>query len=172
MLLQDIDIVRRQLEELRSRGVRVAIDDFGTGYSSLSYLSTLPVDAIKIDRSFIRGLESRSGYSVLVQAVIEMAHTLRLDVVAEGVENWQQQSALKGLGCPHSQGYLFSRALPVSLFTAFAESWPRRALRSSTSRRAWRRSDDGRARFISGTDLGCRVVTRAHPGGRPRRCRL
>ena len=127
ILVHDIDMARRQLEALRVMGVRVAMDDFGTGYSSLSYLSTLPVDAIKIDRSFVSDLESRSGPGVLVRAVVEMAKALHLDIVAEGVENWQQQAILNGLGCPNSQGYLFSPPLPVGEFADFAETWPERS---------------------------------------------
>ncbi len=127
MLLLDLEAARRQLDALRALGVRVAIDDFGTGYSSLSYLSKLPADVVKIDRSFVKDLESRSNASVLVQAVIDMATALDLDIVAEGVEEAPQQIALNELGCPHSQGYLFSPALPATDFAALAEAWSTRS---------------------------------------------
>jgi diguanylate cyclase (GGDEF)-like protein len=127
MLLLDLEAARHQLDALRALGVRVAIDDFGTGYSSLSYLAKLPADVVKIDRSFVKDLESRSNASVLVQAVIDMATALHLDIVAEGVEEEPQQIALNELGCPHSQGYLFSPALPATDFAALAIDWSTRS---------------------------------------------
>jgi EAL domain-containing protein (putative c-di-GMP-specific phosphodiesterase class I) len=124
MLLLDLEAARRQLDALRSIGVRVAIDDFGTGYSSLSYLSRLPADIVKIDQSFVKDLESNSNSSVLVQAVIDMATALHLDIVAEGVEEISQQVALTELGCPRSQGYLFSPAVPAAEFADLVSTWP------------------------------------------------
>jgi diguanylate cyclase len=111
-LLQDIDGACRQLEALRTLGVRVAIDDFGTGYSSLSYLVRLPVDVVKIDQSFVKGLHVHSGRLVLVKAIADLALALGLDIVAEGVEHSEEQEVLRSLGCPHLQGYLYSRPLP------------------------------------------------------------
>ncbi|MFB9990528.1 EAL domain-containing protein [Deinococcus oregonensis] len=101
--------VRTELEKLRQLGIRLAIDDFGTGYSSLSYLQHLPVSTLKIDRSFVSGAAHQPG---IVQAIVALAHTLGLAVVAEGVETQQQQAELAALGCKFGQGYLFSR--PVS----------------------------------------------------------
>ena len=124
MLLLNLEAARRQLGALRALGVRVAIDDFGTGYSSLSYLSTLPADIVKIDRSFVKDLETGANSSVLVRAVVDMATALNLDIVAEGVEEVPQQIALNQLGCPHSQGYLFSPALPAAEFANLAAAWP------------------------------------------------
>jgi diguanylate cyclase (GGDEF)-like protein len=124
MLLFNLEAARRQLDALRALGVRVAIDDFGTGYSSLSYLSQLPADIVKIDQSFVRDLKTMSNSSVLVRAVIDMAKALDLDIVAEGVEEVRQQIALNALGCPHSQGYLFSRPVPAAQFAALATNWP------------------------------------------------
>jgi diguanylate cyclase len=123
MLLLDLEAARRQLDALRAIGVRVAIDDFGTGYSSLSYLSRLPADIVKIDQSFVKDLESNSNSSVLVQAVIDMATALHLDIIAEGVEEIPQQVALTQLGCPRSQGFLFSRAVPAADFAELAATW-------------------------------------------------
>jgi diguanylate cyclase (GGDEF)-like protein len=111
-LLQDMDGACRQLEALRALGVRVAIDDFGTGYSSLSYLVRLPVDVVKIDQSFVKGLHVHSGRLVLVKAIADLASALSLDIVAEGVEHPEEQEVLKQLGCLHLQGYYFSPPVP------------------------------------------------------------
>jgi diguanylate cyclase (GGDEF)-like protein len=128
MLLLDLEAARRQLDAIRALGIRVAIDDFGTGYSSLSYLSRLPADVVKIDQSFVKDLQDEPNASVLVRAVIEMATALRLDIVAEGVEEVPQQIALNELGCPHSQGYLYSPALPATEFARLAADWPAHAI--------------------------------------------
>jgi diguanylate cyclase (GGDEF)-like protein/PAS domain S-box-containing protein len=102
------------LTDLKHRGVSLSIDDFGTGYSSLSYLKQLPVDTVKIDRSFVAGLgEPAGGHdSAIVAATIRMAQALGLSVVAEGVETAQQHAALRGLGCDYGQGWLFGRPQP------------------------------------------------------------
>jgi EAL domain-containing protein (putative c-di-GMP-specific phosphodiesterase class I) len=104
MLLQDIDGACTELEALRALGIRVAIDDFGTGYSSLSYLARLPVDVVKIDKSFVKGLHVHSGRKVLVRAIVDLASALGLDIVAEGVE-------LNELDCTYVQGFLYSPAI-------------------------------------------------------------
>ena len=121
MLLDDIDFARRQLGQLRELGIRIAIDDFGTGYSSLSYLATLPVDELKIDRTFVRNVETDAGSRGLVKAIIDMAHALGLSTVAEGVEEPGQRAVLTELGCGRAQGYLFARPLPADQFAAYAE---------------------------------------------------
>jgi diguanylate cyclase (GGDEF)-like protein len=99
----------RQMERLKRLGVRIAIDDFGTGYSSLSYLHRLPIDVLKIDRSFIESLNAADGTGPIVEAVLSMAHTLGLKVVAEGVENAGQLDMLRQGGCDLIQGFYFSR---------------------------------------------------------------
>lgn len=99
----------RQMERLKRLGVRIAIDDFGTGYSSLSYLHRLPIDVLKIDRSFMENLNETEGTGPIVEAVLSMAHTLGLGVVAEGVETNDQLSTLSKRGCDVIQGFLFSR---------------------------------------------------------------
>jgi EAL domain-containing protein (putative c-di-GMP-specific phosphodiesterase class I) len=92
-------------------GVRLAIDDFGTGYSSLSYLRQLPVDVLKIDRSFVAGLGTNEEDDALVQAILRLADSLGLDAIAEGVETPAQRAALVGLGCEKGQGWHFAKAV-------------------------------------------------------------
>ena len=101
------------LHGLRGRGVRVAIDDFGTGYSSLSYLKRLPVDTVKIDRSFVDGLPHDKEDAPIVRAIVAMAHTLCLKVVAEGVETGAQRAFLAALGCEEAQGFLYAAPMPA-----------------------------------------------------------
>jgi EAL domain-containing protein (putative c-di-GMP-specific phosphodiesterase class I) len=93
--------------------VRIAIDDFGTGYSSLSYLRRLPADIVKIDRSFVQDLGSEGRSTTLVASIIELARSLQLEVVAEGVETQEQHALLDDLACSHAQGYLFGRPQPA-----------------------------------------------------------
>ena len=97
---------------LRDLGIKVAIDDFGTGYSSLAYLKNWRVDTLKIDRSFIRDLGTDSSDYAIVSAILAMARQLQIEVVAEGVEGYQQDDILRKLGCQHGQGYLYARPLP------------------------------------------------------------
>jgi diguanylate cyclase (GGDEF)-like protein len=108
-VMADLDLARTQMEKLRAAGIRMSLDDFGTGYSSLSCLHMLPVDALKIDRSFIRDLGSDTANARLVEAVVRLAQSLRLGVVAEGVENQLQLEALSDMGCEYVQGFLFEK---------------------------------------------------------------
>ncbi|AMB86338.1 diguanylate cyclase [Pseudomonas agarici] len=108
-LLDSVEHIIATFQQLRDLGVKLAIDDFGTGYSSLSYLKRFPVDYVKIDQSFIRGLGEGSEDAAITRAIIAMAHSLGLKVVAEGVENPQQLEFLKLHGCDEVQGYLISR---------------------------------------------------------------
>jgi len=101
-----------KLRELRTAGVHVHMDDFGTGYSSLSQIARLPLDALKIDRAFVADMAERSEHMAIVSTIVNLARTLRLAVVAEGVETQQQATLLAGLGCEQAQGWLYSRPLP------------------------------------------------------------
>jgi EAL domain-containing protein (putative c-di-GMP-specific phosphodiesterase class I) len=101
------------LRELRDFGVKVYLDDFGTGYSSLSHLHKLPVDALKIDRSFVRSL-LLPDRPAIVESILALARTLNTSVVAEGIEDEVQARELERLGCTHAQGFLFSRPLPTT----------------------------------------------------------
>ena len=104
------------LEELSRMGVLVSVDDFGTGYSSMSYLRRFPIDKLKIDKTFVAEMDTRADDASIVQAIVSLAHGLRLKVVAEGVETQAQLEALKGLGCDQYQGYFCSPALPAAEF--------------------------------------------------------
>jgi len=113
LIMEDIEGNIRKLKALRDMGVNIAIDDFGTGYSSLGYLARLPVNALKIDRSFIIRMTEDSDSMTIVSTIISLAHSLKLIVVAEGVETEEQSRFLKLLKCDEMQGYLFSKPLPA-----------------------------------------------------------
>jgi EAL domain-containing protein (putative c-di-GMP-specific phosphodiesterase class I) len=112
-LMGDHDLAREALTRLRSIGVRTSIDDFGTGYSSLSYLRTLPVNALKIDRSFITDLTDEPESEAIVRSIIELARNLRLETVAEGVEDQRLCERLLALGCDYAQGFALARPMPA-----------------------------------------------------------
>ena len=113
LLLQDDDAVIRTLHALRRQGIRIAMDDFGTGYSSLSYLRRFPFDKIKIDQSFVKGMEDDEDCRKIIRAVIGLGKSLRIAVNAEGVETEEQLNTLRAEGCGEIQGYYFSRPIPV-----------------------------------------------------------
>ncbi|ADB74487.1 putative bifunctional diguanylate cyclase/phosphodiesterase [Geodermatophilus obscurus] len=115
VLIDDVEAVVDTLRALRLLGVRIAIDDFGTGYSSLSYLRRLPADVVKIDRSFVQDLGTGGRSTTLVASIIELARSLHLEVVAEGVETEEQHAVLGRLACSHAQGYLFGRPQPAAV---------------------------------------------------------
>jgi diguanylate cyclase (GGDEF)-like protein/PAS domain S-box-containing protein len=145
VLMDDAEAVIGVVERVRALGVRLAIDDFGTGYSSLGYLKRFPVDAVKVDRSFVDGLGADPGDAAIVSAVIGLAHALGLDVIAEGVETEHQLIELVAMGCDEAQGYYFAPPQPVQ------------DLRALIGRaRAWR-------------PPGARVIGDARPTGRNRR---
>ena len=113
----DPDRAEQELRLLRALGIRVALDDFGTGYASLSYLRRLPLDKIKIDKSFVDGLDTADG-AAIVQAVLALARALRLEVTAEGVETIAQREFLVAAGCTYLQGHLFSQAVSAAEISA------------------------------------------------------
>jgi diguanylate cyclase (GGDEF)-like protein/PAS domain S-box-containing protein len=115
-LLDHVEDTVAIMNALKDIGVRFSLDDFGTGYSSLQYLRLLPLYQLKIDRSFVRDIAGKGSDQAIVRTIIAMAHTLNLNVIAEGVENQVQQGILLDSGCVHYQGYLFSKPLPVDVF--------------------------------------------------------
>jgi EAL domain-containing protein (putative c-di-GMP-specific phosphodiesterase class I) len=114
--MEDIESNIARLRQVRALGIGVAIDDFGTGHSSLAYLAKLPVDALKIDRSFIITMSKDSDTMTLVETIVSLAHSLKLKVVAEGVDSEDQAAVLRRLRCDQLQGYLFSKPLPPEQF--------------------------------------------------------
>ena len=119
--MQEVERTVRVLEELKGLGVTLAIDDFGTGFSSLSYLSRFPLDRLKIDKSFVRGLGQDPHASAIASAVISLGHSLGLRVIAEGVETREELRALRQMGCDEIQGYLFSKPLAPEQFAAYLQ---------------------------------------------------
>ena len=111
LLMAEVDESIRKLRELRGMGMRLALDDFGTGYSSLAYLSKLPLDTLKIDRSFVHGMTERADNTSIVSAIISLGQALRLKIVAEGVETEAQAQLLRLLRCDEVQGFLFSKPI-------------------------------------------------------------
>jgi EAL domain-containing protein (putative c-di-GMP-specific phosphodiesterase class I) len=125
-VMADPAAAAEMLQQIKSLGIRLAIDDFGTGYSSLSYLHRFPLDTLKIDRSFISGDGEGSDGMEIARTIMPMAKTLRLDVVAEGVETIEQVGLLKRLQCKYAQGYFFSKPLApeeVPPVLSYETSW-------------------------------------------------
>lgn len=118
MVVHDPEHAQNLLKEIKRMGVRLAIDDFGAGYSSLGQLKYFPIDTLKVDRSFIRDVVENPGDKAITEAIISMGKTLKLTVVAEGVETIEQESFLKGQACDQMQGFLFSKPMPPADFAA------------------------------------------------------
>jgi diguanylate cyclase (GGDEF)-like protein/PAS domain S-box-containing protein len=112
VIMENVEAIIPILQTVRGRGVEIAVDDFGTGYSSLAYIARLPINDLKIDRSFVNGMTQSQDSLTIVRSVISLAHSLRLNVVAEGVETEEQAALLLELGCDEMQGYLISRPVP------------------------------------------------------------
>ena len=113
VLIEDSKAVAEALEELKKIGVLLALDDFGTGYSSLNHLKRFPIDTLKIDKSFVRGLTADNDDAGIIDAVIRLGRSLHMQVIAEGVETREQLAFLRKRGCPEGQGYYFSRPVPA-----------------------------------------------------------
>ena len=122
--MENVETIIPKLKTIRGLGVEIAVDDFGTGYSSLAYIARLPIHDLKIDRSFVAGMPEMNGSLSIVDAVISLAHSLGLKVVAEGVETEEQATQLRQLDCDQMQGYLFSKPLPPEEVGAFLRRWP------------------------------------------------
>ncbi len=114
VMMQNSIAVAETFAQLKALGIKLYLDDFGTGYSSLSYLQSFPVDALKVDRSFVTNMTVSPERAELIKTILEMARTLKLDVVAEGIETEAQRAQLAALGCLYGQGYLFARPAPES----------------------------------------------------------
>jgi EAL domain-containing protein (putative c-di-GMP-specific phosphodiesterase class I) len=120
-IMQNAEFAAGMLSRLKSRGINISIDDFGTGFSSLASLKRLPIDALKIDQSFVRDATTDDDDAALVMAIITLAHNLRLKVIAEGVETEDQLRFLQLLRCDEIQGYFFSKPLPAETFVSLFE---------------------------------------------------
>lgn len=118
MLVEDVEQIISTMNTLNDIGIQFSMDDFGTGYSSLQYLKRLPLDQLKIDISFVSEMGIAEGANTIVRTIIAMAHSLKLDVIAEGVETEAQQEILSFYGCQHYQGYLFGKPVPIAQFEA------------------------------------------------------
>ncbi len=123
-VMRDVDAAIETLRRLSASGIGIAIDDFGTGYSSLAYLKRFPIDTLKIDRSFVRDIPGDQDDAVIAQAIISLAHSLGLSVVAEGVETYEQLEFLKEKGCDQMQGFLFSPPVPAERFEELLKEQP------------------------------------------------
>jgi EAL domain-containing protein (putative c-di-GMP-specific phosphodiesterase class I) len=128
VFIDDVEGALQRLHALRALGLRVALDDFGTGYSSLAYLRRFPFDTLKIDRAFVNELMSSVDTRVIVQMIAQLAMTLNMRTVAEGVESPAQLSAVTAVGCDEVQGWLVAPACPLDEFLAFRKGWVHKPL--------------------------------------------
>jgi EAL domain-containing protein (putative c-di-GMP-specific phosphodiesterase class I) len=123
VLMREPTYVVPVLEELKSLGLQIAIDDFGTGYSSLTYLRQFPIDVLKIDQSFVGGIEDSREAAAIVRTLIHLGSELGIDTVAEGIEEPGQLMALRGQSCQLGQGYWFARPMPAEAIDTFVAGW-------------------------------------------------
>ncbi|MBM3573733.1 MAG: GGDEF domain-containing protein [Alphaproteobacteria bacterium] len=130
MVMHDVDKTIQVLKRIKALGIEIAIDDFGTGYSSLSHIRCLPIDTIKMDRSFVKEVTSNAGDAEIATAIVALAHSLNLKVIAEGVETAEQLSFLRSRRCNSFQGFLASPGAAADAFVRFQTDWNNRALRT------------------------------------------
>ena len=121
-MMENPESAAQTLARFREMGVKVSIDDFGTGYSSLSFVRRFPIDTLKVDQSFIRDIVEDEDDASITRAIIAMGRSLRLDIVAEGVESASQLAILRAEGCHKAQGYYFSRPVPVNALADWLEA--------------------------------------------------
>jgi len=126
-LMRNAEETARRLKQIKTLGVRIAIDDFGTGYSSLAHLQRFPVDALKIDRSFVSQLQHNQEGETLIHTLVQLGKALSIETFAEGIEQQQELSLLQGEDCDNGQGFLFARPLDVAATEAFLQNWTRTA---------------------------------------------
>ena len=136
-IMENTESAVKLLSQIRKLGVRVAIDDFGTGYSSLSYLKRLPIDTVKLDRSFVKGATTDPDDAALVMAIVTLAHNLKLRVIAEGVETEEQVVFLRLLRCDEAQGFLFGKPMPPEVFESSITVDPKRKLHVLSNSSRW-----------------------------------
>ncbi len=133
-LLEDVEATVRTLQEFKRLGVRISIDDFGTGYSALSYLKRLPIDALKIDQSFVRSLATDAADVTITKTIVRLSQGLRLTTIAEGVETMEQLLMLASFGCHRMQGFLFGRPAPPEIFRGWLTKPPFRWIKGEPPR--------------------------------------
>jgi EAL domain-containing protein (putative c-di-GMP-specific phosphodiesterase class I) len=132
-LMRNVEATARRLTAIKALGVRIAIDDFGTGYSSLAHLQRFPVDALKIDRSFISGLTHNEEGETLIHTLVQLGKALSIETFAEGIEQQQELSLLRDQDCDSGQGFLFARPLDVAATEAFLQNWAENATPALTT---------------------------------------
>jgi Amt family ammonium transporter len=126
LAFEDEVLFTQRMRQLRAIGVRVAIDDFGTRYTGFNVLKGLPLNTMKIDQCFIRGIDHSQDMLALCETIVAMGRQLKLRMVAEGIEELGELEAMRRIGCEAGQGYLFQRPVPAEEFTAFLREWPER----------------------------------------------
>jgi EAL domain-containing protein (putative c-di-GMP-specific phosphodiesterase class I) len=126
LAFEDEELFARRMRQLRAIGVRVAIDDFGTRYTGFNVLKNLPLNTMKIDQCFIRGIDRSQDMLALCETIVAMGRQLKLRIVAEGIEELGELAVMRQIGCEAGQGYLFQRPVPAEEFAAFMRGWPRR----------------------------------------------
>ena len=123
-LVENSEAVKNLLETIKLRGIHISLDDFGTGYSSFAYLKRLPVDYLKIDRSFVTNMASDKKDAAIAQAIVELAHLLGMKVVAEGVDSSDKIELLRNMQCDHLQGFYFAKPMDAGEFGRYVQKHP------------------------------------------------